>query len=111
MFSVSERIVSSWLGAYCRYDVALWKTCTGLPVHGHFAVVTMLKASYQPMDLPVKSPLSTLIVAQSSCFLDSETLFVFVQQHAVTKPRNQFKWTSCFGIREMVSWWLSLLLT
>lgn len=69
------------------------KTCTGLSVHGRFAGVTMLKDLHQQMDLQVRSPLSTLIVAQNSHFLDSQTL-VFVQQQAVTKPRNQFKWTN-----------------
>ena len=101
VFSVSECIVSSLLGAYCREEVTLCKTCTGLSVHGHFAVVTMLKDVRQQMDLQVKSPSSTLIVAQSSCFLDT---FVFVQQQAVTKPRNPFKWTSYLVMREMVSW-------
>lgn len=89
----------------------LCKTCTGLSVHGHFAMVTMLKDLHQQTALQVKSPVSTLIVAQSSRFLDSATLFLFAQQQAVTKPRIRFKWTSHLVIREVVSWWPSLLLT
>lgn len=63
-----------------------WAFC-----HGHSAVVALLKDLHQQMDLQVKSLLSTLIVSQSSCSLDSETLVDFVQQQAVTKPRNQLK--------------------
>ena len=88
LFSVSGCVVSSLLAAHCREEMILCKACTGLSVHGHFALVTMLKGLHQQMDLQVKSPSSTLIVAPSSPFLDSQTLFVFAQQQAVTKARN-----------------------
>lgn len=52
----------------------LCKNCTGLSAHRHFAVVTMLKDSHQQVDRQVRNPLSTLIMAQSSRFLDSPTL-------------------------------------
>lgn len=78
-----------------------------LSVHGHLLWWLCWRISInQQMDLQVKSPLSTLTVAQSSRFLDSETLSVFVQQQAVTKPRDPYKWTSYFMIRDVVSWWL-----
>lgn len=54
-------------GLYVRnqhWSFCLWMCCMG----------RLLKDSYQQIDRQVKSSLSTLIMAQSSCFLDSLTL-------------------------------------